>query len=141
MAIFATTDGKLELEYGGQEKTQEQVIEKLIQKAVLAVFKERVKVEELDLLVSCFQEGWWVEVSDDLPAQRYVAILSTVKGMKQGIGRLNVGESPGEMASAIELILEGLHLSNKLNKDVVDGKVIYNEAHKVQPVGRNPEMV
>ncbi len=141
MAIFATTDGKLELEYGGQEKTQEQVIEKLIQKAVLAVFSERVKMEELDLLVSCFQEGWWVEVSDDLPAQRYVAILSTVKGMKQGVGRLNVGESPGEMASAIELILEGLHLSNKLNKDVVDGKVIYNEAHKVQPVGRNPEMV
>lgn len=140
-AIFATTDGKLELEYGGQEKSQEQVIEKLIQKAILAVFNERLKVDELDLLVSTFEEGWWVEVSPDFPSQRYLPILSTVKGMKQGIARLNVGESPGEMASAIELILEGLHLSNKLNKDVVDGKVIYNEASKVQPVGRNPEMV
>jgi magnesium chelatase subunit I len=140
-AIGATTDGKLELEYGGQEKAASQVIQKLIQKAVLVVFGERLKLEELDLLVSSFQEGWWVEVSDALPAAHYLPILSTVKGLKQGIARLNVGESPGEMASAIELILEGLHLNNKLNKDTLDGKVIYNEAHKVQPVGRNPEMV
>ncbi len=44
------------------------------------------------------------------------------------------------MAAAIEFILEGLHLHNKLNKDLVEGGTVYNEASKIQPVGRNPEM-
>ena len=141
-ALVSTTDGKLELEYGSQEKTQEQVIQKLIASAVLAVFIEKIDSEELELLVSNFQEGWWVEVSDSMPVSHYVEQLAGLKGMRPGIERLNIGESPGEMASAIEFILEGLHLSNKLNKDVeiAEGKVIYNEASKVQPMGRNSEM-
>jgi magnesium chelatase subunit I len=139
-AIAATTDGKLELEYGGQERTQSQIVQKLIQKAVLVVFNERLPLENLELLLSSFQEGWWAEVSDSLPSSHYLSTLATVRGMKQGIEKLNVGESPGEIASAIELILEGLYVNNKLNKDTVDGKAIYNEAHKVQPVGRNQDL-
>jgi magnesium chelatase subunit I len=139
-AIAATTDGKLELEYGGQERSQSQIVQKLINKAVLVVFNERLPLEHLELLLSSFQEGWWAEVSDSHPSSHYLSTLATVRGMKQGVEKLNVGESPGEIASAIELILEGLHVHNKLNKDVVDGKAIYNEAHKVQPVGRNQDL-
>jgi magnesium chelatase subunit I len=139
-AIIATTDGKLELEYGVGEKTQEQIIFKLIQKALLSVFDEYLEVDDLELLCSSFQEGWWLEVADDMPAQDYINYLSQMKGLRQGIEKLNIGESPGEMAAAIEFILEGLHLHNKLNREVVDGKVIYNEASKVQSLGRNPEM-
>ncbi|HKJ00274.1 MAG TPA: AAA family ATPase [bacterium] len=139
-AIVATTDGKLELEYGVGEKTQEQIILKLIEKALLSVFDEYLDVDDLELLVSSFQEGWWVEVADDMPAQEYLNHLTQVRGLRQGIEKLNIGESPGEMAAAIEFILEGLHLHNKLNREVVDGKVIYNEASKVQSMGRNPEM-
>jgi hypothetical protein len=36
-------------------------------------------------------------------------------------------EDPAEASSAIEFILEGLHLSNKLNRDVVAGKRVYRE--------------
>ncbi len=139
-ALTSTTDGKLELEYGAGEKTQEQVIQKLIQKSVLAVFDEYVAVDDLDLLESTFQDGWWIEVGDTMPAQDYVAHLAQVRGLKQGIEKLNIGESPGEMAAAIEFLLEGLHLHNKLNNEVVEGKVVYNEANKVQALGRNPEM-
>lgn len=139
-AIIATTDGKLELEYGVGEKTQEQIILKLIQKALLSVFDEYMDVDDLELLVSSFQEGWWVEVGDEMPAQDYIKHLAQLRGLRQGIEKLNIGESPGEMAAAIEFILEGLHLHNKLNREVVDGKVIYNEASKVQSMGRNPEM-
>ncbi len=139
-AIIATTDGKLELEYGVGDKTQEQIILKLIQKALLSVFDEYIDVNDLELLVASFQEGWWAEVADDMPAQNYINYLTQLKGLRQGIEKLNIGESPGEMAAAIEFILEGLHLHNKLNKEVVDGKVIYNEASKVQSMGRNPEM-
>ncbi len=140
VAITSTTDGKLELEYGGQDKSPKQIIHKLVQKAVLVVFNERLKVDDLEPLLGNFEGGWWAESSDILPASHYLSTLAGLKGMRQGIEKLNVGESPGEIASAIELILEGLHLNNKLNKDQVEGKVVYNEAHKVQPVGRNQEM-
>lgn len=141
-ALIATTDGKLEMEYGSQEKTQEQVIQKLIRNAVEVVFAEKIDPDDLEMLVSNFQEGWWVEVSDAMPVSHYIEQLAGLKGMRQGLEKLSIGESPGEMASAIEFILEGLHVSNKLNKDVEleQGRVIYNEAGKVQPMGRNPEM-
>ncbi|MBI3992068.1 MAG: AAA family ATPase, partial [Candidatus Lambdaproteobacteria bacterium] len=141
ISVFATTDGKLELEYGGQEKTHDQVIEKLLDKSVLDIFNEYLSADDLELLVSSFNDGWWVEVSDTLRAEEYVKNFASLKGMRQGIAKLNVGESPGEMAAAIEFILEGLHLNNKLNKELLDGKVIYNEAHKIQPLGRNTDMV
>ena len=141
-ALIATTDGKLEMEYGSQEKTQEQVIQKLIRNAVEAVFVEKIDPDDLEMLISNFQEGWWVEVSDAMPVSHYIEQLAGLKGMRQGLEKLSIGESPGEMASAIEFILEGLHVSNKLNKDVEleQGRVIYNEAGKVQPMGRNTEM-
>ena len=139
-AIIATTDGKLELEYGAGERTQEQIIQKLIQKALLSVFDEYLDIDELEMLVSSFQEGWWVEIAADMPAQEYIKHLAQLRGLRQGIEKLNIGESPAEMAAAIEFILEGLHLHNKLNKEIVEGKVIYNEASKVQSMGRNPEM-
>lgn len=139
-ALVATTDGKLELEYGSAERTHDQVIQKLVQKAVLAVFNEHLNADDFDMLLSSFQEGWWVEIAEDLPASAYTAHLNQLKGLKQGIEKLNIGESHGELASAIEFILEGLHLNNKLNKELLEGKVVYNETSKVQSVGRNPEM-
>ena len=139
-ALVTTTDGKLELEYSAAEKSQDTIVQKLAQKAVLAVFEERLEVDQLEYLVANFQEGWWVEVSDTMPASDYIGHLSKLKGLKPGIEKLNIGESPGEMAAAIEFILEGLHLNNKLNREILDGRVIYNETDKIQPLGRNPEM-
>lgn len=139
-AIIATTDGKLELEYGGQEQSHRSVVEKLIEGAVSKVFEEYLEETDLEILVSNFSEGWWVEVSDTMPVEEYVKNLASLKGMRQGLEKLNVGESPGEMASAIEFILEGLHLQSRLNKETLDGKVIYNESDKIQPLGRNTDL-
>jgi len=141
VAIFATTDGKLELEYAGQDKSQDQVIEKLVDKAVLDVFNEYLDADDLDAVVASFNDGWWVEVSETMSAAEYIKNFANLKGMRQAIAKLNIGESQGEMAAAIEFILEGLHLNNKLNRELLDGKIIYNEAHKIQPLGRNTEMV
>ena len=38
------------------------------------------------------------------------------------------GDSPARLASAIEFILEGLHLSNRLNKTARDGRALYASA-------------
>jgi magnesium chelatase subunit I len=36
-----------------------------------------------------------------------------------------VGETPAGVASAVEFVLEGLHLSKRLNKDAVAGRAAY----------------
>jgi magnesium chelatase subunit I len=38
---------------------------------------------------------------------------------------LGVGESPAAVASSVEFVLEGLHLSKRLNKDAVGGRALY----------------
>ncbi len=139
-AVLASTEGKLELEYNGQNKSPEQIFQKLVQKALKLVFEEYLDSEEMDGLVASFRDGWWMEVSDTLPVQQYIDNLPALKGMAESIAKLGIPESQGATAAAMEFILEGLHLSNKLNKEVVDGSVIYNEAHKIQPLGRNTDL-
>lgn len=38
-------------------------------------------------------------------------------GLGDAVARLGAGESPAEVASAVELLLEGLHLGRRLNKE------------------------
>jgi len=39
--------------------------------------------------------------------------------------RLGLPERPEAQAAVLELVLEGLHLNKRLNKDEMDGKVLY----------------
>jgi magnesium chelatase subunit I len=44
------------------------------------------------------------------------------------LARLGVGEdsvSPGQVAAAVEFVLEGLHLTRRLSKVQADGQTIY----------------
>ena len=54
--------------------------------------------------------------------------LGAVPGLAGVLARLGVGEdnvSPGQVAAAVEFVLEGLHLTRRLSKDSVDGQTIY----------------
>ena len=53
--------------------------------------------------------------------------LKNVPGLYDAVKSLVSPEEPADAASAIEFIFEGLHLSNKLNREVVDGTRTYNE--------------
>ena len=139
-AVFASTEGKMEMEYTGQNKSPEQIFEKLVQRAVKEVFTEKFDPDQLDAVVGCFRDGWWFEISADMPTEQYLSNLSALKGISDAIAKLDLPESPGATAAAVEFILEGLHLCNKLNRKELEGKVIYDETHKIQPLGRNSEM-
>ncbi len=57
------------------------------------------------------------EVSSELPASDYLEGLDEIEGLRAAAEGLLAGEVSAPMlASAIEFILEGLHLSNHLNK-------------------------
>ena len=54
--------------------------------------------------------------------------LDEIGGLREAATRLVEGGSPERLASAIELILEGLHLSNRLNKTTSESGARYTRS-------------
>src|SRR5579863_522941 len=125
-SVYASTAGKIEMEYAGEEKKEEELIERLINRAVLKVFDKAVKVEELKEIVAYFDQGWGVEVSDMSPVDEYIEAVRTIPGLKAAVAKLGPAESPALMASNVEMVLEGLHLHQKLNKERRGGRFAYH---------------
>ncbi|MBI4329049.1 MAG: magnesium chelatase [Chloroflexi bacterium] len=122
--ILASTTGKIELE-SVEEGKESRVIEDLIKRGVLNVFNRYFTVHEFDGLLRRFEEGLVVEASDMLPARHYTATLGEMEGLGEAVKRLEADESPATVASAIEFVLEGLHLNRRVNKDKHEGAVRY----------------
>jgi magnesium chelatase subunit I len=124
-SVLASTAGKIELEYVGEDKREEDLIDRLINRAVLKVWDKYLKVEALKKVTDHFEAGWGVEVSDRMRAEEYLEGIRQIPGLREGVALLGTFESPGLMAAAIEFVLEGLHLHQKLNKDRDGGRYTY----------------
>ncbi len=124
VALVQSTGGKIELETVG-DRDEEKVIEKLLQKAVLNVFNRHFALHEFDELLTGFDNGLKIEVGDTLPSLEYVRQAAEVAGFTPAIKKLGGQGNPAQIASAIELVLEGLHLNRKLNKDRTAGRMRY----------------
>ena len=61
-SLYASTAGKIELEYVGEDKKEDDLIERLINRAVLKVFDKYLKLDDLKKVSSYFEQGWGVEV-------------------------------------------------------------------------------
>ncbi len=127
-ALATSSSGKLELEYAGAERSESEVIAELMQKAVRIVFDELIPLEGMASVIESFNDGWKVETSAEMPAAEYLAGLDEIGGLKDAAARLAGGDSPARIASAIEFILEGLHLSNRLNKSSGEAGARYQKA-------------
>ena len=123
-AIIPSTMGKIELETldDGREG---RILEELTKKAVLNIFGRYLDVEELEGIVQGFEEGMVVETGSDRPSSEYVSLLGEIEGFDEPIKRLGADNTHGIIASAMEFILEGLHLKRLLNKDRVGGRNRY----------------
>jgi magnesium chelatase subunit I len=122
--VVPALQGKVEFETV-EEGREDQIIEKLIQGAVVAVFNRYYNLGELELVVNKFKAGSAVEVGDMTPSAEYVRLVAQVDGMQAAIDKAGTGRSPAETSAAVEFLLEGLHLNKRLNKDKVGGKIQY----------------
>ena len=125
-AIVASTGGKIELESLG-DASEDKVIGKLMQRAVLNVFNRTFTSGELDEVVGAFQDGLKIEVSDAMPAERTCASSARCARCRPRCAS-SERQDPASVAAAVEFVLEGLHLSKKLNKDVQAGQSRYRGA-------------
>jgi magnesium chelatase subunit I len=76
-----------------------------------------VDVDSLDDVVESFESGLVIETGELVPSREYVRWVHETPGLGQAVSQLGVGESPAEIASAVEFLLEGLHLHRRLNKE------------------------
>jgi magnesium chelatase subunit I len=122
-AVVASTVGKVELETIGDETPEERVVERLITRALFTTFNRHVSVDDLDAVVSAFEGGLVMETGDGVPAREYVSWMREVPGLDDAVrrlGALNDVRPPTEapvIASAVEFLLEGLHLQRRINKE------------------------
>jgi magnesium chelatase subunit I len=123
-AIVTSTQGKIEIE-ALEEGREERILQGLVSAAVLAVFRRRCPTEQLAAVVAAFDEARVVHAGDDLPAASYREVLEQVPALEGPVLALAGSETPGAVASATEFILEGLHLTKRLNKEAAGGKATY----------------
>jgi magnesium chelatase subunit I len=123
-ALIASTQGKIEIE-SLEEGREDRILHGLVSAAVLAVFRRRCPTEELGPVVAAFDDARVVHAGDDLPASAYADILVQMPALEAPVMVLAGGETPGAVASATEFVLEGLHLTKRLNKEAAGAKATY----------------
>ncbi|MBW1709579.1 MAG: magnesium chelatase [Deltaproteobacteria bacterium] len=124
-SAFPAIMGKLELEYEVVDTNEGELLEDLVRRAIKVVFDEHFETDQLSSIVEAFNNGMGAEVAQALPSEDYMDGLKVIPGMKEAVQSLVNAESPPEVSSAIEFILEGLHLSNQLNREIVEKRRIY----------------
>ncbi len=124
-ALVASTAGKIEVE-ALEDRAAADVVDRLMKSAVLTVFKERVPGPKVADIVLSFDGGTVLHTGDDVPSSDYVGALDSLPALKHAVaGLVDGAESPPLLASAVEFVLEGLHLSKRLNKHSIGARATY----------------
>ena len=124
-ALAATSIGKIEIE-ALEDGREGVVFENLLRQAVLSAFRDLVDPSLTTPVVEAFEEGAVAHTGEGLPSAELAALASEVPGLADAVAPL-VGPTASEpaVASAVEFVLEGLHLSRRLNKDEASSGVTY----------------
>ena len=123
-ALASSTQGKIEIE-SLEEGRDGQIIDSLIKAAVLSVYKEKVQPDMVREIVGAFDDGTLVHAGEDITSSEYVSLLASMPALTNAVISLAASEHPADVASAVEFVLEGLHLSKRLNKDSAGAKATY----------------
>ena len=127
-SLTSSTAGKVEIETL-EEGREAEILERLVSSAVLTVFKDCVPPDLHRAVVDAFEDDLVVDVGDDVSDADYAALLAAVPALTAPVQALladdEAAESPAMVASAVELVLEGLHLSKRLNKDAQGPRAQY----------------
>jgi magnesium chelatase subunit I len=129
-ALAASTSGKVEVEAldDGREGA---ILEHLVKSAVLQVYKRiatpaTVRVEQVNEILAAFETGVIVHAGDDVSSTSLVAMMNEIPALAAVVEVFTgAGASPAVQASAVEFVLEGLHLSKRLNKDASGPRATY----------------
>jgi magnesium chelatase subunit I len=131
--LAASSRGKIELTMSEEDGAEDKLIQKLLGEAVKNVFEHYFDVKSFKPLVEWFEGGQTFVASDRVSSGDYMKRLGSIPVLKKSASELLAKtETPvtpeselALLASAAELILEGLHVENRLNKNLKAGQASY----------------
>ncbi len=124
-SVFPAIIGKLEPEYEAADTKEENIVEDLAKRAIKVVFDGHFDIDDLNPVIDAFKNGMSAEVSQTQSSDTYMEGLKIIPGMEKAVKSLVDVKNPQEVSAALELVLEGLHLSNKLNRDIKGKGLVY----------------
>jgi magnesium chelatase subunit I len=124
-AMSASSSGKIEIETL-DDGAHGAIFDNLVRSAVLTVFRDRVPAELTRAVTQAFDDGAVIDVGEDVPSELLADQVATIPALSRPVDVLTGGDdSPPAVAAAVAFILEGLHLSKRLNKDVSGSRAVY----------------
>jgi magnesium chelatase subunit I len=126
-SVTSTLRGKVEFD-SGEEGRETEILGHLLRVATAETFRARLAGLDLSGFTDLVAEGAIIETGDLTSAEELLGQIGTVPGLAKVLDRLGLGDapSPGQAASGVEFVLEGLHLSRRLAKELTDdGRTLY----------------
>ena len=127
-ALIASTAGKIEVE-SLDDGREIEIIQYLIKQSVLDAFKTTADQALCADILKAFTDGAVINAGDDIASDTYLQWLKDIPAfipVLESIGFTNEDlQSAPIVASGIEFILEGLHLSKLLNKEAMGDSGVY----------------
>ncbi|MEU7798006.1 sigma 54-interacting transcriptional regulator [Micromonospora arborensis] len=127
VSVTSTLRGKVEFE-SGEEGREIEVLAHLLRTATAETFRAHLAGLDLSGFTALVDEGAAIETGELVGAAELLRQVGTVPGLAKVLDRLGLGDAPTpeEAAAAVEFVLEGLHLTRRLGKDVTDsGRTVY----------------
>jgi len=128
-SLTPSTMGKIEVESMDDGRDAE-IIAHLLSAATVVVFKEALDHTEVSDVLTAFEEtDAVVQTGDDIADSDYLDMVKNMPALGTALTALGYApddlSDPALVASGVEFILEGLHLSKRLNKESLGASAVY----------------
>ena len=126
--------GKLELTMSEDDGQEDKLVERMVAEAVKNIFAAHFDPKDFRPIVEYFEGGKGIEVGDTLAIKAVLERVDKVPQLRKKAEDFARKVQPelsdaeardASTAAAVEFILEGLHVNNKLNKSIKAGTTGY----------------
>ena len=117
-AALPSLTGKIELEYEGELKGADVIGRDLVRAAVATVFEGRATHVNTNSVVTWFENGGTIDLSDTTAADALLGAIEDVEGLERVLASMGteVGASAPERAAAADFVLEGLSALKRISR-------------------------
>ncbi|MFG3421202.1 magnesium chelatase [Micromonospora sp. NPDC048063] len=121
VSVTSTLRGKVEFE-SGEEGREVEILGHLLRTATAETFRARLAGLDLSGFTALVDEDAVIETGELVSSAELLRQVGTVPGLAKALDRLGLGDAPTpeQAAAGVEFVLEGLHLTRRLGKDVTD---------------------
>ena len=125
-AAVEVLGGKVEFEHGEEDRAWD-ILEYLLRNAVAQTVRNRIKGLDFAPLIEALDGNTFISTGESVTAREFLEGLPKLESgtLYDDIAAAFGATTEGERASAIELGVEALYLTQKISKDSGEGETIY----------------